>query len=166
MRYSTLAIVDFEYYSVNFASCLRTKVLEGGVNSKWDERGKTNGNPDSCDLGCVQKEHSGGISSTFGCGKHSWKPKCKYCDGQWDAPVAKAKPVKVAGDGNKVRVSGHLMSTINDCADHLTPTLKNFGPEAFSVMTRYTDTNCCIGNAVTRPFSTCTLTSGNLFIPT
>ena len=49
LRYNTLAIVYFEYYSVNYASRLRTKVLEGGVNSKWDERGKTNGNPDSCD---------------------------------------------------------------------------------------------------------------------
>ena len=127
---------------------------------KWDERGKTNGNPDSCDLGCVQNEHSGGISSTFGCGKHVWKPKCKYCDGKWDAPVARAKPVK-----GQVRVSEQLLSTVDDSADHVTPTLKNFAPEAFSVMTRCTDTDCRIGNAAIRPFSTCTLTYGNLFIP-
>ena len=54
---------------------------------------------DTCDLGRVQNEHSGGISSTFWCGRHSRKPSCKYCDGWWDAPVAKAKPVKVTGDG-------------------------------------------------------------------
>ena len=58
------------------------------------------------------------------------------------------------------------LSAIDDSADHVTLPFKNFAPEAFSVMTCCKDTNCCIGNAAIGPFSTCTLTYGNLFIPT
>ena len=54
----------------------------------------------------------------------------RSCDGQWDAPVPKIKPVKTKreGDGKKVRVSNQFLPVIDNSADHLTPSVKKFAP--------------------------------------
>ena len=163
LAYSTLIIVDMEFYSSRDADNLRRHMLEVAMNGEWDQRGRTNGTEDTCDLGCNQDRDSGGISVTNGCAKHQFKPTCKLSGGQWNATVNRIKPQRLEGHGQKIHISDNVMLEIDRAADAVSLQLKRFCPNTWDKMSACLTTSCRIGTADRRPFSTCTCTFGKQF---
>ena len=163
LAYSTLVVVDMEYYSSRDADRLRSLMLEVSMNGEWDQRGSTNGTERTCDLGCSQDRDYCGISVTNGCAKDQWKPTCKLSRGQWNANVNRVNPQLLEGHGRRICISDDVMPEIDRAADAVSLQFKRFCPSTWDMMSSCLTTSCRIGTAVRRPFSTCTCTFGKQF---